>query len=198
MKENWDKKFSSDEFVYGITPNEFLKSEIEKLPAGKLISFGEGEGRNAVFAAKLGWEVDAVDFSISGKTKAEQLALQNNVSINYIVDDVLNFQPKKNHYDLAALIFLHVPDESKIKLFENIVGCLKPGGKVILEVFEKSQLKYSSGGPKYLDLLYSLEDIATGFVELSFLSFLKEIIFLNEGAHHSGEASVIRFVGEKS
>jgi 2-polyprenyl-3-methyl-5-hydroxy-6-metoxy-1,4-benzoquinol methylase len=197
MKEIWDKKFSSDEFIYGIEPNEFFKNTIEKYPAGRLISFGEGEGRNVVFAAKLGWEVDAVDFSTSGKKKAEKLAAESQVKINYYLSDVAEFSVKKNYYDFAAIIFLHLPQESRVKLFHNAVECLKPGGKLLIEVFEKDQLKYFSGGPKNIELLYSLEDIVDGFIDLNFLTFSKEIVLLNEGNHHSGEGAVIRFLGEK-
>lgn len=197
MKEIWDKKFSSDEFIYGKEPNNFFKSEIEKLSPGRLISLGEGEGRNIVYAAKIGWITDAIDFSESAKQKAELLACENNVQINYSVTDFKDFVPKENYYDLVTIIFFHLPNELKQKMFGDTITLLKPGGKVIMEVFEKEQLKYNSGGPKSEELLYSLEEIVEGLIQLEFIKFSKEIIELREGNHHSGNAAVIRFVGEK-
>lgn len=59
MKELWDKRYNTDQFIYGTTPNGFLKSELDKLKAGKLLLPGEGEGRNAIYAASRGWSVEA-------------------------------------------------------------------------------------------------------------------------------------------
>lgn len=72
-----------------------------------------------------------------------------------------------------------------------------PGGKIILEAYDKDQLKYNSGGPKNPDLLYSLEEIYTDFNELGIIAFSKELIHLDESSLHQGEASVIRYVGIK-
>ena len=80
----WNERYSSDEYVYGTEPNQFFKEQIQKInPSGRLLLPGEGEGRNAVFAAKLGWNVDAFDQSSVAKMKAETLAKLNNVKINY-------------------------------------------------------------------------------------------------------------------
>ena len=65
----------SEEYVYGTEPNQFFKEQLQKIiPAGKLLLPGEGEGRNAVYAAKLGWMVDAFDQSSVARTKALNLA----------------------------------------------------------------------------------------------------------------------------
>jgi len=63
MKEFWNERYAKNEFIYGTEPNEFFRKELEILPAGKIILPCDGEGRNAVFAAKLGWKVNAFDFS---------------------------------------------------------------------------------------------------------------------------------------
>ncbi len=93
MKEFWNDRYSSEEFIYGKEPNKFFKSEIDKLLPGKLLLPCEGEGRNAVYAAKLNWTVDAFDQSEKGKEKCEALADENNVSINYTVADAIEIEP---------------------------------------------------------------------------------------------------------
>jgi hypothetical protein len=197
MKDLWDKRFSSDEYIYGIEPNEFFKSQLDKLTPGRLLLLGEGEGRNAVYAAGLGWKVDAVDFSQSGKIKAERLAAKKKVTINYIVHDLSDYQPEPESYDAAGLFFLHLEEDLRKKVHKKAIDALKKGGRLIMEAFEKEQLKYDSGGPKNLSLLYSLEDIAEDFIDLDFEYFAKEIVELNEGKGHRGKASVIRFTGIK-
>ncbi len=198
MNQHWNERYSQKEFVYGSEPNRFFKNELKKLKPGKILLPGDGEGRNGVFAATLGWNTDAVDFSEVGKRKALQLAEEFNVTINYLVDDITTYPFQKELYDAAALIFIHLPEESREHFHKKIIDSLKPAGKIILELFEKEQLKRNSGGPKDESLLYSLEDIITDFHELEIEHFSKEIVYLDEGEHHQGEAVVVRFVGIKT
>jgi 2-polyprenyl-3-methyl-5-hydroxy-6-metoxy-1,4-benzoquinol methylase len=193
----WNEKFSSEEYLYGKEPNQFLKDELATLERGKILFLGEGEGRNAVFAAKLGWQVDAVDSSEIGKQKALSLAKENNVTINYMIDDIFNYNTEKK-YDAVALIFLHVHDELKEQLHNKVISLLNKNGVVILEAFEKDQIKNNSGGPKNVDLLYDLQTVAEDFIELDFEKISKEEVELKEGKGHTGKAVVVRFVGRKS
>ena len=198
MKELWNERFAKEEFAYGKEPNQFFKESIDKLAPGKLLLLGEGEGRNGVYAAKLGWDVDAVDWSDEGKKKSEKLAEENNVKINYIVSDLSEFSPQENHYDAVGLIFLHLPPDLQKMVHHNAVSSLKSGGVVILESYSKDQIKYSSGGPKDINLLHSLEEIFTDFSDLDIISFSKDNIHLNESALHTGLADVIRYIGAKN
>lgn len=197
MKEMWNDRYAKDEYVYGKKPNEFYASHLTKLEPGKILFLGEGEGRNAVHAAKLGWDVDAYDYSIEAKTKALKFAGDEGVKINYVLYDLNEFVPKDNIYDAVVIVFLHLPEEQRIRLHKNIVNSLKPSGKIILEVFDKTQIERNSGGPKNLELLYSLEDIFEDFQDLEIISFSKEEVQLNEGPFHNGLALVIRYVGQK-
>jgi Tellurite resistance protein TehB len=194
----WNDRYSSDEYVYGTEPNQFFKEQIQKInPSGRLLLPGEGEGRNAVFAAKLGWNVDAFDQSSVAKMKAETLAKLNNVKINYSNVDLGKFVPQKKFYDCAAIIFVHLPPEIRSGFHSKIIESLRPNGKIILELFSKNQFGKNSGGPQNLDMLSTIEEIKNDFKDLSIIVLREEDIFLNEGEKHSGEASVIRFVGKK-
>lgn len=197
MLEKWNERFSEEGYAYGKEPNGFFREEIDKLKPGRLLLVAEGEGRNAVYAARQGWQVDCFDYSEAGKEKALRLAEENNTTINYTVQDLENFSPMENYYDAAAVIYMHLPEELRTKVNRNIISALKPGGRIIIEVFEKDQVEKSSGGPKDPELLYSLEDIVNEFSELDFLQLSKEVIELSEGKYHQGEAVVIRFTGTK-
>lgn len=194
----WDERYSTEEFIYGKEPNEFLKECLEKLNPGKLFLPGAGEGRNAVFAAKLGWQVEAVDQSIIARSKALNLADENNVKINYSVCDINNYEFKENYYDAAAIIFFHLPFDIRTGIHRKIVSSLKDCGIIILEMFNKEQLGRGSGGPQDYDMLYSTEDIEKDFSSLRTILLENKIVTLNEGAKHSGDASVIRYIGIKS
>jgi len=197
MKEQWNLRYSSEEYKYGKEPNQFLKTELSKTKPGRILFIGEGEGRNSVYSASVGWTVDAIDFSEEGKRKANKLADEAGVKINYNVIDFNDYEPQSEIYDAIGIIFIHLEENLRSRLFERLIKSLKRDGKIIFECFEKDQLKYESGGPKDPELLYSLEDVASLFIDLEFEKFLKEKVFLSEGDGHYGEGMVIRFVGIK-
>jgi SAM-dependent methyltransferase len=197
MNDFWDNRYSSEDFVYGTVPNDFFKSEIDKLPPGKLLALAEGEGRNGIYAASLGWEVDAVDFSSVAREKALKLASEKNAIINYIVSDLADFQPPVNTYTAVSMIFMHLNQGLSKIVHKKAIDSLRPGGKIILEVYHKEQLGKASGGPQNYDMLYSIEEIKENFNSLKIEKLEKEVLHLNESKYHSGEAVVIRFVGTK-
>ena len=197
-KDFWDKRYSEQEFAYGKEPNQFFKQNIDRLAPGKAIFLGEGEGRNAVYAAKLGWQADAVDFSISGKDKALKLAKESNVAINYTVTDFERYQFKKNYYDLVVMIFLHLPKETNQIIFQGSISSLKKGGKLIIQTFSKEQINNSSGGPKDPELLFSEKELLGYTSELKTEFLESKTINLDEGNYHKGKADVINMVGVKT
>ena len=197
MKNFWDERYSSNEFVYGTQPNQFFKEQIDKLKPGKILMVGEGEGRNSVYAAKLGWQVDAIDGSSVARQKALKFANQNNVMINYIVSDFYSYDFAENIYDVNGIIFVHTHENSNKAFYQNLAGSLKKGGRIILELFSHNQLGKTSGGPQDLSLLSSIDKLQNGFPTLKHEILKEENILLTEGDFHQGEASVIRFVGVK-
>ena len=196
-KQNWDERFSSAEYVYGINPNVFLKDQLANLSPGRLLMLGEGEGRNAIYAAKKNWQVDAVDFSDQARLKALKLASKENVNINYIISNLNDYQIESNFYDAIGIIFVHLDKPEVEKIFASAKEALKKGGVIICEVFSKNQLGKTSGGPKVADLLYSTDEIANMFKGLETISLEECSVILDEGILHQGEALVIRYVGKK-
>lgn len=197
MEEFWNNRYAEKDFVYGTKPNDFLKDELEKLPAGNILFVCEGEGRNAVFAAKQNWHVEAFDLSEEGKRKASLLAKQNNVSINYQIANASTIEYSENSFHVVALIYAHFPETIRKSVHEKIVRWLKPGGLVVLEAFNPKQLNNTSGGPKDLSMLYTKEIMADDFKELIIQQLNTETIELNEGKYHTGKAEIIRFIGKK-
>ena len=194
-KDFWNSRYSEQEFAYGTKPNEFLKEQLKNLKTGTALFLGEGEGRNAVYASKLGWQVNAVDFSSSAKVKALKLAEENKVTINYEVCDLNEYRFKENYYDLVVMIFLHLPLELREKVFKNSINSLKSNGILLVEAFNKNQINNSSGGPQSLDLLYSENDLLSLVKDLRTETIESKSIELDEGEHHKGKADVVRFVG---
>lgn len=200
--DRWDERYSKDEFAYGEQPNNYLKEQLEKLPVGSILFPAEGEGRNAVFAAKLGWAVSAFDISAEGKNKALRLAETNNVTIDYQVCKLETLNFKLEEFDAIALIYAHFPVDIKSLYHKTLDKYLRKGGLIIFEAFSKRHIDYISknekvGGPKEIEMLFSIDEIKSDFDNYEIIELEEKEIELKEGLFHNGEGSVIRFVGRK-
>lgn len=192
----WDQKYASEDYLYGKNPNRFFSEFLAISSPGHLLLPGEGEGRNGVYAALQGWQVDAFDTSKVGRRKALNFASAKNVNLNYRTEGYLTFETNEK-YDLIGLFYTHMPVDMRLEFHQKIPGWLKKGGIVIMEVFDKKQLKRNSGGPKSLDLLYREMDLLKDFNGLSVVKSETVTVNLNEGRGHEGEAKVIRLILKK-
>lgn len=202
MKEFWNERYSSREYIYGKEPNEYLKKKLEGLKPGKILFPAEGEGRNAVFAAGLGWQVTAFDISDEGKNKALQLAGEKNVQIDYRVLELQKNTFSPEEFDAIGLIYAHFSPKMRDEYFRHLISFLKEGGYIIFEGFSRKHLEYQKrdpgvGGPKDVETLFSLQELQKAFKGFEFLEFLETEIQLNEGEFHKGTGAVIRIMARK-
>jgi len=194
-KNKWDERYAQKEYVYGKEPNDFFKQELAKYKPGKILLPAEGEGRNAVYAAKLGWEVYAFDSSSEAIKKAQQLASENNVEIHYTLSSFEEADYPNDYFDLIGLFYAHTLNRAQNH--KKLFRFLKPKGTIILEGFSKEQIHYNSGGPRNIEMLFSEEELQSDFADLTELITEKMETQLNEGKQHNGKASVIRLIGLK-
>lgn len=203
MKEMWDKRYGNTEYAYGEEPNAFFKETLNKLDLkGSILLPAEGEGRNAVYAAKKGLTVYAFDISSEGKNKALELAKKENVEIKYEVGEFSNLNIANNAYDSVALVYAHFPPNIRNRYHQKISELIKPNGILILEGFSKSHLALQEqnpnvGGPKNKALLFSIEMMKSDFADFEIIQLEELEIELNEGKFHQGKGKVIRFIGKK-
>lgn len=198
MKEFWNDRFAADEYIYGMQPNMFFASCLKLMKPGKLLLPGEGEGRNAVWASQLGWDVDAIDYSATAKAKALRLAELNQTRLaSYQIMDLNELQINKSDYDAIGLVFVHLLPAERSQLHRKLAQALKPGGSIILEAFTTDQLHYQSGGPRNPLILYNADLLSEDFSSLEMVLFEEKVVTLKEGEHHAGEAAVIRIMATK-
>ncbi|MEZ5009547.1 MAG: class I SAM-dependent methyltransferase [Chitinophagales bacterium] len=203
MKDMWDDRYSDEEYAYGIEPNVFLKETIEKFKLkGDMLFPAEGEGRNAVYAAKNGLKVTAFDMSIEGRKKALQLAAKEKVDITYEVGNFFELDLIHQQYDAAALIYAHFPPPLLSQYHQKIGDLIKPNGLIILEGFSKNNLKLRAknpniGGPNMEEMLFSKDSIQKDFPDFEIIQLEETEVELQEGKYHNGIGSVIRFIGQK-
>jgi ubiquinone/menaquinone biosynthesis C-methylase UbiE len=201
-KQMWEERYQAKEYAYGEIPNEFFASWLVKFKPGCILMPADGEGRNGVFAAKSGWKVCSFDLSAEGKKKALSLAASQHVKLNYQVGDLETMEFEPQSFDAIALIYAHFAADRKSVLHKKLQQYLKPGGCVLLEGFSKNHLDLVSrnpkvGGPKDINQLFSLKELAEDFRGYQFLLLEETKIELNEGKHHIGEGAVARMIAVK-
>lgn len=197
MKDFWNERYSQTDYVYGTGPNAFLAKILERCTPGKLLLPAEGEGRNAVYAAKQGWSVTAFDRSEAGRDKAMALAEKEGVELDYRISDFIDFEEEEVQFDALGIIYAHLPPKKRRAGYRHLLSFLKPNATVFLEGFSKAQLSRTSGGPKQEARLFSKAELQTDFQRLGELSITETEIDLHEGAYHNGKASVLRLLGRK-
>jgi SAM-dependent methyltransferase len=192
----WDERYAVEGFAYGAAPNRWLAAQAGLIaPGGRVLSLGEGEGRNAVWLAERGLAVDAVDASAVGLEKARALAGARGVAIRTVVADLARFRPEQAAYDALVLIFVHLPPGIRAAVHAAAAAGLRPGAAVIVEAFTPRQLGRSSGGPPQGGLLYEPETVRADFPGVEWLTLAEAEVELDEGPFHQGRAAVVRGAG---
>ncbi|MBN1446968.1 MAG: class I SAM-dependent methyltransferase [Bacteroidetes bacterium] len=197
MKEFWNQRYREPQYAYGTSPNMFFRMQLKTLSPGKLYLPGEGEGRNAVHAAREGWDVHAVDYSVEAKRKALALAADAGVSISYTVADITSYRLPAKNFDAAASVFLHLPKEQRRLTHAAMEHTLKSGGTLILEAFAKEQLSRDTGGPKQSELLYATDELIQDFSRMEIVHQFAGEADILEGRYHTGPSAVVRLVLRK-
>lgn len=183
-QKRWNDRFGREEFAFGKEPNLFLKKHVRLLPKGKALDIASGEGRNAVFLAQHGFEVDAVDISEKGLKKARKLAREKRVRINTFLIDLDQYQIEKEQYDLIANFYF-----LRHRLIPRIKKGLKKGGRVIFETYLLEHRTLGTGGPKQAKYFLKPNELLGLFKDFRIL-FYREGIF-KEGGRKKAVASLI-------
>jgi len=199
QQQMWNRKFEGEQYLYGKAPNTFLKAYIDTFePQQHLLFLGEGEGRNACYAASKGHDVVAIDASDVGIEKANALANELGCQINTIHSDLEHWQPLKK-YDQVMCSFLHLLSPLREQVFTRAIDALQLGGHFIAEFFSIDQLNFTSGGPKDAALLYELSSLRAIFTHRDVVIEQLESVEreLDEGRGHQGMGSVIQICVKK-
>ncbi len=193
----WDERYSNEQFAYGKEPNDFLREAADRLPVGKTLCLAEGEGRNAVFLARMGHAVTAVDLSIVGLEKAGRLAQEHQVSIERIHSDLSRYSIAPESWDAIVSIFAHVPLPLRQRVHRDVVAGLRPGGIFLLEAYTPGQLKYRTGGPPVEEMMMTLESLREELEGLEWLHAQELVRDVQEGEFHHGTGAVVQLIGRK-
>jgi len=197
----WDQRYSEPGYLFGTSPNDFLREELSRIPAGgSVLCLGEGEGRNAVFLAARGFSVTAVDQSRVGLEKARQLAREHGVEIELQEADLQHYDPGQGCWDGIVSLWVHLPAPLRGQVHRKVVGGLREGGVLLLEAYTPRHLDMPGvGGPpaSRRDAFMSLEALREELAGLDFLVARERDREISEGRGHRGLSAVVQVVARK-
>jgi len=151
----WDQRYSGPDLVWGAGPNRFVAAEVAALPPGRAIDLAAGEGRNAIWLAERGWHVTAVDFSAAGLARAARLAAERGVTVDWVLADLLAWQPAARGYDLVLIAYLHLPSAGLARVFRAAAAAVAPGGTLLVIGHDRDNIARGHGGPQDPGRLYT-------------------------------------------
>ncbi|MFI1564297.1 class I SAM-dependent methyltransferase [Streptomyces sp. NPDC020490] len=159
--EDWDARYRGRELVWTARPNRFVEEELAGLPpAGRAVDLAAGEGRNAVWLAGQGWEVDAVDFSAVALDKAARLAAERGVPLRTVRADLTTWPAPEATYGLALIAYLHLPWERMAGVLRQAAQAVAEGGTLLLVGHDAANREHGHGGPQDPRVLYTAEQVA--------------------------------------
>jgi SAM-dependent methyltransferase len=195
MTIDWDHRYRSDEYAYGTEPNDFLRAEAHRIPPGPVLCLADGEGRNGVFLAELGYQVTAVDLSLEGLRKAERLAQSRGVVIETLQADLATFELGLDRWSGIVEIFAHLPASVRGRVHAAIPRALRVGGCLVLELYRPEQLALGTGGPKEAALLCTRTEVREELTGLDLEVERDADREIHEGRFHDGASATMQIVG---
>ncbi|MEN9671471.1 MAG: tRNA (cmo5U34)-methyltransferase [Pseudomonadota bacterium] len=197
-KERWSQRFETKEYIFGEIPNKYLVSQRSQLKSGKVLAIADGEGRNGVWLAEQGLQVDSFDFIESAVTKAQKLASSRGVEVNAMCSDWQSFDWKPSEYDnVVGIFFQFVEPEGRAEIFKKIDQVLKPGGVLILQGYSTKQMDYNTGGPGKIDHLYDADLLRNSFKNYEVIDLQVYEAEIHEGTAHKGMSGLVGYVARK-
>jgi SAM-dependent methyltransferase len=164
--EDWDRRYAEKELVWSAGPNRFLAAEAADLTPGRALDLACGEGRNALWLAERGWQVTAVDFSRVAVEKGRRIAAERGVDVEFVVADLLEYEPAAAAYDLTIVFYLQLAADELSTVLARAAAALAPGGTFLLVGHDLRNLTEGHGGPQDASVLYTPEDVVASLGDL--------------------------------
>lgn len=210
----WDERYSKVEDAFGTGANSFLKSQLEdglldhhlkksnKVP-NKVLCIAAGQGRNALYLAKQGFEVTALDISKVGLEQLAKTAKGQQLSITTLDGDIESIDLGTNKWDIITCFFMHAPLTTRKALYKKVPDVLSEGGQFVFESFSLKQLELkkqnegSIGGPSTPELFPSIDELTSELEDLEVQHLVEIERELEPSPFHKGKAAVIQLIAKK-
>jgi 2-polyprenyl-3-methyl-5-hydroxy-6-metoxy-1,4-benzoquinol methylase len=169
-RAQWNERYAAKDLVWGTDPNRFVAAELARLGPARALDLACGEGRNAIWLAKRGWRVTAVDYSGVAIERARRLAAEQQVDVEWIEADVTRYAAAAGGYELILVAYLHLPPEQRRAVLRHAAAALAPGGTLFMVGHARRNLAEGVGGPQRPEVLWEPEEIRQDLADVALVA----------------------------
>lgn len=163
-KDYWDAKYRDRHHLWSGDPNPQLVAEATGLAPTTALDVGCGEGADAIWLARRGWTVTAVDLASTALQRAAVHAQEAGgeiaARIEWREEDVTSWIPEPGRFGLVSAQFLHFSAQERAVLFGRLAAAVAPGGTLLLVGHHVSDLQTSVARPPMAELYFTAEEVA--------------------------------------
>ncbi len=199
-RDMWEERYSaSGNFLFGTEPAVFLTDNPSWLRPGLSgLCVADGEGRNSVYMAALGLNMTAFELSPTAVARAQTLARERGVSVNFNLSDWQGWAWDAPGFDLVAAIFIQFADPAaRVQQFADLKSAVKPGGVLMLHGYRPEQVALGTGGPPYVANMYTADLLREHFGDWQIERLASYERDVQEGRGHSGKSALIDLIARK-
>ncbi|MEP9381654.1 class I SAM-dependent methyltransferase [Nocardioides sp. KR10-350] len=154
--EAWNERYAGSDPVWSLTPNVFVERELAHMSPGTAVDLATGEGRNAIWLAKRGWRVTAVDFAQVGLDKGAAMA--DGLPITWVCADATRWVSPLP-VGLVLVAYLQLDPEARRAAVSGAWNSLEIGGTLLWVAHDSTNLAEGTGGPQDPAVLMTAEDV---------------------------------------
>ena len=175
-QEFWDDRYCSAGKLWSGQPNLQLVAQTADLAPGEALDAGCGEGADAIWLARHGWTVTAVDVSAvalgraagyaalagdepgekPGEKPGEEIARR----ISWQREDLRSWDPGPERFDLVSAQYMHLPRAEQVSMLTRLAAAVRPGGTLLVVAHHPDDLHANVGRTGRPDMFLSAEEIA--------------------------------------
>ena len=185
--ERWNRILTADQPAFNVEPNAFLVEMVKGRKAGKALDVGMGQGRNAIWLARQGWDVTGFDPAERAVAQARETARKLGVSIATEVKGSETFAFGEARWDLIVLSYVSFRERAAV-----LSRALRPGGIVVIEGFHRDATKGSSIGG---GVVFDTAEIPGLFRDLRVVRYQEPMAMPDFG---KGRLRLVQFCAERA
>lgn len=163
QRDLWNERYEEKGSVWGAEPNQFVAERLGGIEPCRVLDLGSGQGRNAIWLARQGHAVTAIDVSDVATRQAAELAARAGVDVTFVAADLEEWEPEEAAFDLVLLAYMQAPASIRKALHAKAGRALVPGGRVFLIAHHKDNLDGGVGGPPVREMLFDEAEVAADF-----------------------------------
>jgi ubiquinone/menaquinone biosynthesis C-methylase UbiE len=163
--DQWNARYAAQE-LWGAEPNRFVAPLVDELRPGRALDLACGEGRNAIWLARHGWQVTAVDFASVAVDRGRARAKETATDVEWVVADVVSWPMPERAFDLVVIAYLQLPDEERRLVWARASRALAPNGTLFVVGHDTRNVTDGVGGPSDARVCYTAADVVAVVPEL--------------------------------